>query len=136
MQFAGFVPQARIADYYRDASLAVMSSLWPEPFGATGLEAMRCGLPVVAFDAGGIREWLLDGVNGFLVPWLDRATFATRGDTLLRDKGLARHLGEKGRTIANVRFNFAAYIDGLENLFTRVAAQAPAPPVQLQGVAT
>jgi len=134
--FAGFVPQARIAGYYRDASLAVMSSLWPEPFGATGLEAMRCGLPVVAFDAGGIREWLLDGVNGFLVPWMDRATFATRVDTLLRDKGVARHLGENGRTIANERFNFAAYIDGLENLFTRAAAQAPAPPVQLQGVVT
>jgi glycosyltransferase involved in cell wall biosynthesis len=133
--FAGFVPQARIAGYYRDASLAVMSSLWPEPFGATGLEAMRCGLPVVAFDAGGIREWLLDGVNGFLVPWMDRATFATRIDQLLRDKGLARRLGDNGRRFADERFNFAAYIDGLEKLFTRVTAQAPAPPVQLQGVA-
>jgi glycosyltransferase involved in cell wall biosynthesis len=134
--FAGFVPQARIAGYYRDASLAVMSSLWPEPFGATGLEAMRCGLPVVAFDAGGIREWLLDGVNGFLVPWMDRATFATRVDTLLRDKELARRLGDNGRRFADERFNFSAYIDGLEKLFTRVAAQTPAPPAQLQGVAT
>jgi len=123
VQFAGFVPQARLAGYYRDASLAVMSSLWPEPFGAAGLEAMRCGLPVVAFDAGGIREWLLDGVNGFLVPWMDRTAFATRVNTLLRDKPLARRLGENGRTIANERFNFAAYIDGLENLFTRAAAQ-------------
>ncbi|HWA10525.1 MAG TPA: glycosyltransferase family 4 protein [Opitutaceae bacterium] len=119
VHFAGFVPQARIADYYRDASLAVMSSLWPEPFGATGLEAMRCGLPVVAFDAGGIREWLLDGVNGFLVPWMDRATFARRVDTLLRDKPLARQLGAAGRQFADERFNFDSYIDGLEDLFTR-----------------
>jgi len=119
--FGGFVPQASLAAYYGDASLAVMSSLWPEPFGATGLEAMRCGLPVVAFDAGGIREWLLDGVNGFLVPWLDRANFAAQVDRLLRDKPLARRLGESGRAIANTRFNFGAYIDGLEHLFTRAA---------------
>ena len=86
VHFKGFVPQAQIAGYYRDASLAVMSSLWPEPFGAAGLEAMRCGLPVVAFDAGGIREWLLDGVNGFLVPWMDRDAFARKVDVYKRQR--------------------------------------------------
>jgi glycosyltransferase involved in cell wall biosynthesis len=131
--FAGFVPQARIAAYYRDASLAVMSSLWPEPFGATGLEAMRCGLPVVAFEAGGISEWLLDGVNGFLVPWMDRTTFATRVESLLRDKPLARRLGEAGRKLADERFNFGGYIDGLETLFRRAATQSPARHAELQG---
>ena len=131
--FMGFVPQARIAAYYRDASLAVMSSLWPEPFGATGLEAMRCGLPVVAFNAGGISEWLLDGVNGYLEPWMDRAAFARRVDTLLLDKTLARRLGENGRALANERFNFSAYIDNLENLFSRAATSSPLVPHQLQG---
>lgn len=125
--FEGFVPQSRIADYYRHASLAVMSSLWPEPFGATGLEAMRCGLPVVAFDAGGIKEWLVDGVNGFLAPWMDRAAFSARVDQLLRDKPLARRLGENGRRLADERFNFSRYVDGLENLFARTAtASVPA----------
>ena len=127
VRFAGFVPQARIAEHYRDASLAVMSSLWPEPFGATGLEAMRCGLPVVAFDAGGISEWLLDGVNGFLVPWMDRAAYAARVDALLLDKDLARRLGANGRRLAGERFNFGAYIDGLEDLFSRAARQLAAP---------
>jgi len=126
VSFKGFVPQTLIAEYYRHASLAVMSSVWPEPFGATGLEAMRCGLPVIAFDAGGIREWLLHGENGFLVPWMDRSAFAVRVDTLLRDKALARRLGETGRTLANDRFSFSAYVDGLESLFTR-AARSPSP---------
>ncbi len=125
VHFAGFVPQASIAESYRDASLAVMSSLWPEPFGAAGLEAMRCGLPVIAFDAGAISEWLLDGVNGFLVPWRDRDAFAERVDVLLQDKALARRLGQNGRQLADERFNFSAYIDGLEGLFTRAAGQAP-----------
>jgi|HubBroStandDraft_1064217.scaffolds.fasta_scaffold116583_1 glycosyltransferase involved in cell wall biosynthesis len=119
VHFEGFVPQSRIAEHYREASLAVMSSLWPEPFGAVGLEAMRCGLPVVAFDAGGISEWLLDGVNGFLVPWMDRDIFAARVETLLVDKELCRKLGQNGRQLAHERFNLESYIDGLEDLFDR-----------------
>lgn len=124
VRFTGFIPQAQVAAHYRDASLAVMSSVWPEPFGATGLEAMRCGLPVVAFDAGGIREWLLDGENGYLVPWMDRDAFAARVDDLLIDKGLARRLGHNGRRTADQRFNYDAYIGRLESLFARTAGLA------------
>jgi glycosyltransferase involved in cell wall biosynthesis len=123
VKFIGYVPQSRIVDYYREASLSVMSSVWPEPFGATGMEAMRCGLPLVAFDAGGIREWLIDGVNGFLVPWMDRDAFASKVDTLLSDKMLARRLGQSGRELADERFDFGTYIDGLEGLFSRAANQ-------------
>jgi glycosyltransferase involved in cell wall biosynthesis len=121
VQFAGFVPQAQIQEYYRDATLGVMSSLWPEPFGATGLEAMRCGLPVVAFDAGGIREWLVDGWNGYLVPWGNRDAYAARVEQLLADKPLARRLGANGRAWAGERFGFSTYIDGLEGLFRRLS---------------
>jgi glycosyltransferase involved in cell wall biosynthesis len=124
VHFEGFVPQARIADYYRNASLAVMSSLWPEPFGAAGLEAMRSGLPVVAFDAGGISEWLIDGVNGYLAPWMDRDAFAGRVDALLRDKALARRLGRAGREMVDEMYDFETYIDGLDGLFSRAAQQS------------
>ena len=122
VKFVGFVSQPEIANYYRDASMAVMSSLWPEPFGATGLEAMRCGLPVVAFNAGGIREWLLDGWNGYLVPWMDRKRYAACVEELLRDKSLARKMGEHGRQWVGERFGLPRYISGLEDLFQRVAA--------------
>ena len=129
VQFTGFVPQRMIAEYYREATMALMSSVWPEPFGAVGLEAMRYGLPVVAFDAGAIREWLRDGWNGFLVPWMDRSRYAACIDELLRDKNLARRMGERGRAWVGERFGFAKYIDGLEDLFGRVAERAnkPAP---------
>lgn len=131
VRFTGFLPQAAIAGYYREASLSVMSSLWPEPFGATGIEAMRCGLPVVAFDAGGIREWLQDGVNGHLVPWMDRSAFAACVDDLLGDKAAARRLGENGRRLASENFNFSSYVLGLEDLFSRVQRPMPAPAATL-----
>ena len=83
IHFKGFIAQEELRGYYSDASLTVMSSVWPEPFGAVGLEGMRYGLPVVAFDAGGIKEWLTDGQNGFLVPWMDRGKFAARIRTIV-----------------------------------------------------
>jgi glycosyltransferase involved in cell wall biosynthesis len=127
--FTGFVPQSDITACYREASLAVMSSVWPEPFGAVGLEAMRCGLPVVAFDAGGIREWLIDGWNGFLAPWMDRSAYAAAIDELLRDKALGRKMGAHGRQWVGERFGFTKYINGLEELLHRVSG-VPASPVR------
>jgi glycosyltransferase involved in cell wall biosynthesis len=120
VRFAGFVPQDELRRYYAEASLAVMSSVWPEPFGASGLEAMRFGLPVVAFDAGAIREWLIDGANGLLAPWMDIAAFARCVDKLLSNKALARRLGETARTAVNEQFAFSKYVSDLEVLFNEV----------------
>jgi glycosyltransferase involved in cell wall biosynthesis len=129
VHFKGYVPPEEIHDCYREASVVVMSSIWPEPFGAAGLEGMRFGLPVVAFDAGGIKEWLTDNFNGFLVPWMDRATFAARIEQLLRDKKLARGLGERGRQLIAGTFSFAKYVDGLENTLKRVAVKIEQPVI-------
>ena len=84
---------------------------------------MRYALPVVAFDAGGIKDWLYDNVNGYLVPWMDRAAYASALDRLLQDKELARTMGERGLKIVSERYDFAGYIQGLENLFFRISAQ-------------
>lgn len=120
VRFAGFVPQDELRRFFAEATVAVMSSVWPEPFGASGLEAMRYGLPVVAFDAGAINEWLIDGSNGFLVPWMDTAAFAARIDQLLGDKALARRMGETARAAVNEQYEFSKYINALEDLFARV----------------
>jgi glycosyltransferase involved in cell wall biosynthesis len=123
VSFKGYVRPEDMPAHYSDASVAVMSSIWPEPFGAVGLEAMRYGLPVVAFDVGGVGEWLIDGQNGFLVPRMDRSQYAARLTQLLRDKPLARKLGNSGRQLLREKFSFAAYITGLETLFERVIAE-------------
>jgi glycosyltransferase involved in cell wall biosynthesis len=68
---ATFVPWQRGDarwQWLRNVHLLAVPSTWPEPFGLVGLEAGRLGVPAVAFDVGGIREWLRPGVNGYLVP--------------------------------------------------------------------
>lgn len=93
VRFHGYVLPAELGRYYQEATVFIMGSLWPEPFGMAGPEAMRYGLPVIAFDAGAIREWLTDGENGYLIPWKNVDLFAARLDQLLRDKALARRIG-------------------------------------------
>jgi len=123
VHFKGYVSPDSIAQSYQECSVVVVSSVWPEPFGAAGLEGMRHGIPVVAFDAGGIKEWLLDGVNGFLVPWMNHQLYAQRIDELLRNKPLARQLGKQGCELIAESFSFSKYLNGLDNLFTRLIAQ-------------
>ena len=119
--FKGFIPQDELKGYYRDTSVVTLSSLWPEPIATIGLEVMRYALPVVAFDAGGIRDWLRDGINGYLVPWMDLDAYAARIDDLLRDKNKARQMGERGLEIVSREYDFDQYLERLEDLFSRVA---------------
>lgn len=64
----GWIDRARLAELYRRARVLVMASRWQEPFGIAGLEALACGVPVAAWESGGIREW---HPGEGLVPWGD-----------------------------------------------------------------
>ena len=130
--FKGYVPQHELKAYFRECSVVAISSVWPEPIATVGLEVMRYALPIVAFDAGGIRDWLLDGHNGFLVPWMDRATFASRIDRLLQDKSLARTLGLAGLRLVSDRYDFDDYLRDLESLLEEVALPAETPALVLR----
>jgi len=66
--FRGWIPHQAVTLEYPSASLLVVPSVWPEPFGMVGLEAAMHGVPSAAFAVGGIVEWLVDGANGALAP--------------------------------------------------------------------
>lgn len=120
VSFKGFVPQEELKTYYQECTVVAVSSLWPEPIATIGLEVMRYALPVVAFDAGGINDWLVNNYNGYLVPWNDKRAFATGLERLLKDKQLARRMGGNGLELVTKKFDFQGYINGLENLFETV----------------
>lgn len=121
--FKGFIPQEELKAYYREASVVAISSLWPEPIATIGLEVFRYALPVVAFDAGGIKDWLIDGQTGRLVPWGDRQAYASALEQLLQDKALARRMGEAGLQLVSQQYDFAEYITRMETLFRQLAAE-------------
>lgn len=67
VRFAGFVPNEELPDWYRNSDIFVLPSE-TESFGLVFAEAMSCGLPIAASNAGGIPETVRDGVDGLLCP--------------------------------------------------------------------
>ena len=76
--FTGWLSHNELNRFYQRCALVVVPSIWPEPFGMVGIEAMSYEKPVVAFDVGGISEWLTNGRNGFLVPPGDEKKLADK----------------------------------------------------------
>ena len=67
-EFPGWLDADRRLNILAQSSVLAVPSIWPEPFGLVGLEAAARGVPAVAFDTGGIRQWLHHDVSGVLVP--------------------------------------------------------------------
>lgn len=97
---------SKAEDAYRSAAVVVVPSVWPEPFGLVGLEAFSFGKPSVAFDVGGIREWLDDGKVGLLARPGDTQDLAQKLRLLLDDTAYRRDLGRQARDYVRASFSF------------------------------
>lgn len=84
----GWVPHAELAPIYRRAAVLLMPCRWQEPFGIVGLEALSLGLPVAAWDSGGIRDWH-PGEEAGLAPWGDVEALARATRDLVGRRALA-----------------------------------------------
>lgn len=92
--FTGLVQDA--PGFLGDLSILVLPSE-KEGSGTIILEAMATGIPVVAFDTGGQRELIADGVDGYLVGGLNPEGLAEAIVRVLADPGAAKEMGERGR---------------------------------------
>ena len=94
------------------AAFVVLPSRWAEPFGYVGIEAFARGRTVVAYDMGGVRTWLDDGVNGLAVRPGDERALGDAIDTLLHDNARRTALARRARTDAE-RYRVAPVADAL-----------------------
>ncbi len=65
--YEGFLPTDELQAAIGGCSAVVMTPKWVEAFGNVAIEAMACGVPVIAYRRGGPSEVVVDGVTGFLV---------------------------------------------------------------------
>ena len=91
-----------------------------EPFGLAPLEANACGLPVVAVAEGGVRETIIDGVNGLLVQHQPQA-IAHAIQRLAQDKQLTAQLCKNGPEIVEEKWSVNAAVERLERQLTEAA---------------
>ena len=104
VRFVPFVSEpARVAEYYRAADLYLHPAR-AENFPLAILEAMACGVPVVASDVGGIPEIVVDAETGLLVPAGDPQALAAAASALLADD--ARRAAFAAAGVSRVRAEF------------------------------
>lgn len=116
--FTGYVSHDKICECYQMADIAVLPSMWEEPFGLTCLEALACGLPVITTKSGGLPEIVTAscGVvldrDESLVSSIHRTIM-----TLLENQKLRFQMGEEARK-RSLRFDTKAYLKNFANIVT------------------
>jgi glycosyltransferase involved in cell wall biosynthesis len=92
VEFIGEIGEREKNAFLGNAKALLFPIDWPEPFGLVMIEAMACGLPVIAFPGGSVEEIVQDGLTGFIVESVEQATAAVR------------RLGRINRRICRERF--------------------------------
>ncbi|MBQ6472432.1 MAG: glycosyltransferase family 4 protein [Victivallales bacterium] len=111
--FAGLIPPNQVCRYTALMDILAHLSL-REGLPRACVQALACGVPVVAYPLDGTPEVVLDGQTGLLAPPKDTATVAHHLITLLQDSDLRHRLGEAGRTLVKTRFAWRHMADTLE----------------------
>jgi glycosyltransferase involved in cell wall biosynthesis len=117
----GAWPHRLAIEALRRSLFTVAPSLWPEPFGLVALEASAAGKPVIASDIGGLRDIVVDGESGLLVPPDDRPALLAAMRRLIADEGLRDRLGAGARERA-ARFSPVAVVPQFEEAYERAIA--------------
>ena len=112
----GPLSPSALREAYAGARVVAVPSLWPEPFGLTGLEAMRASTPVVGSGRGGMTEWLHDGVNGLSADPTDAAAFSQALEAIVSDDALWARLARGARETAE-QFSIQRHVDCLEAVY-------------------
>jgi len=119
--FLDAVPHDDLPLYYNAADICVVPSYY-ESFGLVAVEAMACGVPVVASRVGGLKETVRDGQTGYLVPWLCPEPFAERLELLLNNEPLRRSLGREARAAAE-RYHWSEVAARVEGVYHELVSQ-------------
>lgn len=124
VRLLGFVDERVKLELLRRAWVHVLTSP-KEGWGITILEAAACGTPSVASDGPGLRESVVDGETGLLVPHGDVPALVRALAALLRDDALRTRMGQRARAWAE-RYSWDAASEAVEGALYRVVG-APGP---------
>jgi glycosyltransferase involved in cell wall biosynthesis len=125
--FVGGLRRDEVPPLLRSADLAVCVP-WYEPFGIAPLEAMACGVPVVASTVGGLIDSVVHGVTGRHVPPRRPESIAVAVRELLDAPDQRGELGRGGVERARSRFSWERVADGTLHVYREVVATAEAVP--------
>ncbi len=123
VRLVGAVGSEQMASWYRSADV-LAAVPWYEPFGLTPLEAMACGVPVVAADVGGLSDTVVDGVTGDLVPPRDPRALGEALRRVLADPARRFAYGSAAIDRARSCYSWERAAEQLTAVYTSVAGVA------------
>jgi glycosyltransferase involved in cell wall biosynthesis len=121
VKFLGFLHDMK--GFYDSIDVAALSSLSGEGMPLFVLEAMSCGIPVVATDVGGTKEALRDGIDGLVVPAREPSALAAALRKLLQDPGIRQQMGMNARHRIESEFSRAVFFERVSGLYQDVMRQ-------------
>jgi glycosyltransferase involved in cell wall biosynthesis len=119
----GWLDGEKLRERYRGNAVLIVPSLWPEPFGMVGIEAASHCRPAVAFDVGGISDWLRDGISGFIVKAEQFGEFRARIEVLLDNPDKAREMGRSGQQEIAGRYSADTHLRDLLSQLGRISVE-------------
>jgi glycosyltransferase involved in cell wall biosynthesis len=123
VRLLGAVPAYEMPAWYRSSDV-VAATPWYEPFGLSPLEAMACGVPVVATAVGGLIDTVVDGVTGDLVPPRDPWALSAALRHLLSDEMLRMSYGAAAVDRADYAYAWPRIAGRLAGVYASVAGRA------------
>ncbi len=108
--------QERVIELLSISDLCLLPSE-KESFGLVALEAMACGVPVVASDTGGLPEVIRDGETGYLLPVGDTKSMAKKALLVLQTEGLWQEMSHRGRLFAANNFHIDRIVEEYEKVY-------------------
>ena len=117
--FAGAQPQDVLPYFYSASDLVVVPSRY-ESFGLVAVEAMACGIPVIASHVGGLTFTVEDEITGLLVPFGDSDALAEAIHRLVRDTSLRARMGLEAQEAVQ-RFAWESVAQSVVHLYQRLA---------------
>jgi glycosyltransferase involved in cell wall biosynthesis len=116
LEFKGFLSAAAGRDAIREARVLVVPSHWEEPAGLVTLEAMACGTPIIAYDRGGLSEYVAAPGSGVTVD-ADWRLLATACRALLVDRASWERHSRAGLVATRTTFSKDAHVDAVQRVY-------------------
>ena len=118
VHFLDAVPHSELPRVLRAADLFLLTTEPPESFGIVLIEAMACGLPVIASDYPGVRAVVTEPETGSLVPQGDAGAVAAALDRLVAEGPRGRErIGAAGRARAEAEWNWPRLVDRMDDAY-------------------
>jgi glycosyltransferase involved in cell wall biosynthesis len=117
--FSGMLQGQRLVDAYRRNTVVAVPSI-VDNFPTVVVEAMACGRPVVASDVGALRDLVIDGQTGFIVPAADPGALADRLADIVCGDDVASRMGREGRRLVSSEATIESQAHRTLNVLERV----------------